>query len=512
MAGTAYRLERAKRKAHKALTEADHAKAWPWLSEILNTAWEDPQGLYMAGVFFRDQGHVGIAAHMFRRAVALDPEHPQPWLHFGACLHDMHYYAEAIEVFERVRTVLPGESVVYQNLAASHQQMGDFSAAYSYAKESLKRDPNRVGAKSVLAMASLGLERWQEGFDHYRYLLGSQVLIRTYGDENQAEWDGSPGQTVIVQGDQGLGDEIRFASMIPDAIGRCKKVVYDCHPKMVNVFRRSFAGADVYGTRKEKAVDWLDQYAFDARTNVSTLGRFFRTTPSAFPRKPYLVPCEERRAKWRAQLDQFPRPLVGVAWQGGSVGTLREIRSLDIEDLRPLTLMGGTFVDLSYHDSRAEVERFNRGDTKILRLDVDQSDYDDTLALVAELDLIITVPTAVMHAAGAIGKDAWVMVPKYPMWEFGAKRKDLIWYEPGRIGLIRAEPNQESSELMETVISDYGKYLDGKNIHWNRPAPSNRIHGTAKFDHQAIKHSGIDHSPIIVPTSNFSKRTDGVHF
>jgi tetratricopeptide (TPR) repeat protein len=413
------RLEILSRAAHKALVDGNADSAWKAISEMLNIDMDNPHGLYMAGVFMRQKGHSGVAAQLFRRCVSLETRFPNPWMNFGACLHDIHMYDEAIEVFEVLRKMIPKEPQVYANLAASHVQKGDFAQAMNYASEALQRNPEHRNAKAVKALACLGLERWKEGFADYSNMYGGQITIRTYCQPEEPEWDGTAGQTVVIQCDQGIGDEIRYASLLDELAYDCKQVILDCHPKLENVFKRSFPGIAVHGTKKLKeGLSWLANYKIDARYHISGLGRFYRKKNDDFPRKPYLSTNPDLRKKWKTALEGLPRPLVGLAWQGGSTTTGRELRSTKLSQWAPLVECGGTFVDLSYHDSAAEVNAFVlKG--HIYRPKIDESDYEDTLALIAELDLVVCVPTTVMHAAGAIGKPVWVLVPPYTPWEFG---------------------------------------------------------------------------------------------
>ncbi len=462
MAGTELRVKKLHHLANKYLQEGKDDKALIPLSDLLNINMDDPQALYMMGVLMRNKGHCGLAAQLFRRCVALDPKAVNPWMFFGVSLHDIHAYSEAIQVFQQVKAMVPKEPQVYANISASYQQLGEFAEALNYANHALTIQPTNESATVVKAMASLAMGRWKDGFDGYRKLYGKQVTIRAYtpsGKEELPEWNGQKGQTVIIQGDQGLGDEIMFASVIEDA-AKDAKLIYDCHPKLETVFRRSFPNIQVYGSRKDRSVPWLDESNAGARHHVSSLGRFYRIREKQFPRKPYLIPNPELMEKWRESLKDLPKPWVGIAWQGGIIGTMRETRSLDVEDWKPVIDQGGTFVDLSYHDSSAEVERFNaKSENKIVKFDLPVEDYDHTLALLAVLDLVVTVTTTVVHACGAIGKRALVLVPNMPAWRYGWRRDDMIWY-PQDVKLFRQEREEPTMEpAIQRIAEEYAKSL-----------------------------------------------------
>jgi hypothetical protein len=162
----------------------------------------------------------------------------------------------------------------------------------------------------------------------------------------------------------------------------------------------------------------------------------------------------------------------------------------------PIIQEGGTFIDLSYHDSKPEIDHFNSiSENKVVHFDIDQSDYDNTLALVAELDLVITVPTTVMHAAGAIGKPCFVFNPSFPNWEFGT-RDDMIWYAPNLVRIFRGQ--------IEDVRDAY--------LHWGGQSATDSLHRIAEFDNPKGEQAGSDHSIDSAPAAHSKKGTNRVHF
>lgn len=454
MQGT--RLKKAKALAHKYMSEHDFESAWGHISEGLNVEWEDPVLLYMAGMFFREKGHSAIAAHLFRRGVALDPKAVALWLHYGACLHDMHRYEEAIDCFKMVQGLNPKDVTSIANIAAAYVQMGKFSDALNVANHALSKIPDYGNALVTKALACLGLGRWGEGFKLYKHMYGNQITQRIYRQPEEPTWNGQKGQTVVVQSDQGLGDEIMYSSILPDMAKDCKKVILDCHPKLVNLFKRSFPEIDVYGTKKLKSgVDWVEQYEIDAHDHVSGIGRFYRTRDKDFPRKPYLVASGVLREKWRDKLKDLPIPLVGITWQGGLVTTMRETRSGTPAQWGEVMAQGGSFIDLSYHDSSKEIEG-----TGIIRFDLDKDDYDDTVALIAELDCVVSVTTSVVHVCGAIGKKCFVVVPKWPAWRYGVRRDDMQWYPQNSVQLFRQEQDEEDFlPAIKRLSLEYSTYI-----------------------------------------------------
>lgn len=156
---------------------------------------------------------------------------------------------------------------------------------------------------------------------------------------------------------------------------------------------------------------------------MGSLGQFYRRNEADFPRAPYLVADPEKRAMCRALLSQWPGRKIGLAWSGGSKKTRAFDRSLTLEQLEPLLSMAGvTWVSLEYAGDDPKEPRI-----KHLPFLTRSQDYDDTAALVAELDAVITVTTTVAHLAGSLGVECHVLVPEAPTWHWG-KFGESAWH------------------------------------------------------------------------------------
>jgi ADP-heptose:LPS heptosyltransferase len=170
----------------------------------------------------------------------------------------------------------------------------------------------------------------------------------------------------------------------------------------------------------------------------------FRSKPEDFPGKPYLKADPERRIQWRALFDTLRKPVIGIAWTGGLNNTGKKKRSLKLEDLEPIfRSIDATWVSLEYRDRDDEIQAFyEKTGIQIhqWKRATRTEDYDDTAGLVAELDLVVSVSTAVIHLAGALGKDCWVLVPNKPRW-FYLLEGEIPWYKS--VKLFRQKQNGE---------------------------------------------------------------------
>jgi hypothetical protein len=213
---------------------------------------------------------------------------------------------------------------------------------------------------------------------------------------------------------QGLGDELLFASCIHDATQHVSPII-ECDHRLAGLFRRSF-GCPTYGTRFTEKRDWLNNHNPKAKCAIGSLPKFYRRSEDSFPGQPYLKADPEKRAMARALLDQWPGRKIGLAWTGGQKHTRDKDRSLTLTDLEPLLSLGGiTWVSLQYKGNY-----YDSPDPRIKHVPIftQSQDYDDTAALVAELDSVVSVTTAVAFLAGGLGTDCHVAVPSHPTWHW----------------------------------------------------------------------------------------------
>jgi Tfp pilus assembly protein PilF len=420
------------RQARQLMAREDLTGAWSLVNDVLNEAPERPEALFLAGVILREQHMVGLALCTFRRALAEDQKQVQLWMHYAATLHDLCRYDEAREAFTKVLKWIPTDPMPLANIAAGYIQQGKARQAIEYADKALQYEDDNLIAHVSRGFACLALGRWEEAWKHKAYLYGNQLNIRVYRgqDNEEPEWDGSHGKTVVVQCDQGLGDQIMFAQCLRDLISVSKKVIIECSSRMVPLMARNFKEADVYGTLKEGTQAWSKDYDIDAHIHISFLGKFFRNKDEDFPRMPYLKPDEATVKKWRGWLASYPGRKVGLSWKGGVPHTQKHLRSLDLVDLAPVMEHGDVFFDLSYSNNDREVALWNlQGGPQVIKPPIDERNFDDTIAFLAALDDIVTVTTTAAHVCGAIGRHAYVLVPSIAQWRYAyhyADRNDLV--------------------------------------------------------------------------------------
>lgn len=350
---------------------------------------------------------------------------------------------EARYWFERAQGILKKDNPdIQNNMATLYINEGTPEKSLPHLVAALAQDPNHSQAHWNKSLADLELGNYAEGFDAYHWGKRAAVRMdRNYGLHTQTpEWDGSPGKTVVVYGEQGIGDEIMFASVIPDMVRDCKLVIFDCHKRLHRLFANSFRDIDVYGTREDENITWpvapdgTPVYPIDAKIAIGDLPRFYRRDIAAFPGKPYLKPTPESEMKWAKRLnDTFtdPKPIIGLNWIGGHKKTRVEVRSLTLEQLLPVLQQDAHFVSLQYTPCEEEIFLFEQKHGIKIHHWPEAAygeHYDEAAGLVSNLDLLVTNCSSIVHLAGAIGVPTFCLTPSRPAWRYRLDISKMPWY------------------------------------------------------------------------------------
>jgi tetratricopeptide (TPR) repeat protein len=429
---------------------------------FLNDDFFHDEALFLLGGCFMAGGMNGLAAVVTSAAIdareAKGKPFPEALLNLGGCYKSEHNNEMAAKVYAAAlaQETLPRErSKILTNIAGLYINEGDPAKALEWCEKALTEDPKNHKAAVNRGMACLELGRWREGWEGWGHTFASGDRTRRDYGEGIGDWDGSPGKTVIVYGDQGVGDEIYFASCIPDVVKISKKVILDCHPRLEALFRRSFPGVQVYGTRKDlTALEWVPDCGADAAICVADLPGLFRNEAADWGGDAYL--------KAMPVLKTGSGPRIGISWTGGTKRTRIDLRSLPLRALEPILQAreDAQWFSLQYTENAArEVCDFEEHTG--VRLShfpgwVETFDYDSTASFVASLDLVITVCTTVHHLAGSLGVPVWTLVPSRPSWRYQLHGETLPWYKSAR--LFRQERDGDWTGPIQRVADELSHY------------------------------------------------------
>lgn len=421
----------------KALIDKDYDKAEGIFNALLNIKPESHVVLFYLGCAHMHKKHAQLAILLFKKALEIDKEsvnNAMYWNNLGYVYREEQHDQLAIEAFKKAIDVSPENNTqladYYANLAALYVARGTPDKALPLLNKAIEMNGELPVARWNRALCYLEMGHYEEGFKEYDF--GTRLedeRARDYG--GLPKWDGTPGKTVIVYGEQGMGDEIMFASMLEDLRRDCT-VIFDAHPRLADIFRNSFDRMSIYGTRKDEDIYWLPFHQADAVIAIGSLGKFYRKSADDFPGDDYLLADHDIIEKYRQKLELLgSKPKIGISWKGGTKKTNVNNRIIDLEKWLPIfNAMDADFISLQYtEDAKEQVEQFEK-DTgkKIYHWQDMLNDYDETAGLVSNLDLIISVPQSVVHLAGALGVPTWQLTPKKAMWQMGVYGHNMPWY------------------------------------------------------------------------------------
>lgn len=375
----------------------------------------------MAGSIATKAAKLPIALALFERCAKVAPNRADSWNNLGTAYHALKMPAEARSCFKRAWEL--NEHPLYLvNIGATYSEEGNHIEALKWIRRAERIKPDLPAIPSAAAFAELAVGDWANGWKHWDMLLGVSKHRKKLSFGGQ-DWDGKPTGRLIIYGEQGLGDEIMFASCIEDCRPLAEQIVIECDPRLEGLYRRSFPWAEVHGTRREDR-DW--DITCDAQVACGSLPGLFRPSPDSCPKKPYLTADPERRLMWRALFDSWKKPVIGIAWSGGRQSSGAKFRQVGLEAFRPLIeRTDAVFVSLQYKDPSEEIEATGlpvRHFNPLL-----SNDYDDTAALVAELDDMVGIHTTAHHVRGAMGLASKVLVPHAPLWSY-VQGDRMPWY------------------------------------------------------------------------------------
>ena len=410
-----------------ALVDEDPDECATIANDVLRDDHDNEAAIFLSGIVYAKAERYGVATALFERLTRINPRRHEAWSNLGMCWQSNDESVRAREAFRKAFE-LQHKAGYATNMATTYITEANFTEAIRWCKKALDLDPDCSGAKSTMGFAQLGIGDWANGWKNYEYCLGGKFR-RSVKLADEPMWDGKPVDNLFIYGEQGLGDEIMFSSIVPDAIPLAKHIVLECDLRLKGLFARSFPTVEVRGTRRDDEKAWSRGRRFDAGCAIGSLAALFRHDKSECPKTPYLVPDPERRMQWRALFDSWGKPVVGIAWSGGRPNTMRKHRNVTLEAFRPYIEAHPEwqFVSLQYNDPTDEIEQ-TKLPVKHIHRAVQSPDYDDTAAFVAELDKIVGIHTTVHHLAGAMGKPSTILVPERTLWQY-AQGDSLPWYK-----------------------------------------------------------------------------------
>jgi tetratricopeptide (TPR) repeat protein len=380
-------------------------------------------------------------------ALALAPQHVAALTNRGTTLARLDRFAEAVESYDRAVAIDPANVEVHYKRASTLRALNRFDDAIAAYSQVIALVPGHAVARnrrgSCLLLTGRYTEgwrdyeaRWQEWRDKRAAETGPRKKLLDPDNFGKPLWDGSSAKiTLLVWAEQGLGDQILFATMLREVAARVDKVILAIEERLHPLFSRSFPDFEI-----ATFANAVKRGGYERQVPLGGLGRLLRNSADDFlrNRKAYLKADPQRVAQLRKTLNAGTSRLCGLSWLS-KIEETGEMKSLSLAALAPLIKTPGLqFVDLQYGNTVAERAALKtEAGVEIAHLDaVDNlQDIDGLAALIAACDLVVTISNTTAHLAGALGKPVLLMLPHSQgrLWYWQASGHDTLWYPDVRL-------------------------------------------------------------------------------
>jgi tetratricopeptide (TPR) repeat protein len=403
--------------------KGDHAQAEIHSRRAADLLPTHAEAHYNLGVALRSLKRLDEAAAAFRRSIEVRPTYAEAHNNLAGVLGLLHRHDEAIVQCKMTIELRPDYAEAHYNLALAHHLRGEHAAAIAAYDKAIAIKPTYADARWNRAIVILLTGELPRGLADYECRWQTTDFPSTELHFPQPRWDGSDpaGKTILLHAEQGIGDAVHFARYAILLAERRAKVLLVCQKPLQPLLAQiptitTFASGQTVGR-------------FDLHCPLLSLPFVFGTALETIPAKvPYLRAPAARTEHFKQRLESFTGLKVGLVWAGNPDHKNDSNRSVSLSDLTPLAQIPGVvFLSLQKGPAAAQAKSPPTGMNLIDWTD-DLHDFADTAALIANLDLVISVDTAVVHVAGALAKPTWILLPFVPDWRWLLDRDDSPWY------------------------------------------------------------------------------------
>jgi tetratricopeptide (TPR) repeat protein/GT2 family glycosyltransferase len=411
---------------------------------------DHPEALNNMGNALQALGEFDAAVEKYRRAVLLKPNYAEAYNNIGMALRKQGRYAEAVKNCTKAIRLKPNCAEAYNTMASALRMQGRHLEAVENYRRTLQLKPDYAEVHTNLGMTLLLSGRFEEGWAEYRWRVCAGNV--TYPHRYEVpRWDGSlfKGKRLLVHYEQGFGDTLQFVRYLPMVKQRGGTVIFEARKPLIGLLRR-FPGIDEL---VEASFDAKPAVEFDLYASVLDLPGLFETTLATIPADvPYLYADSAKAEYWRNRLSD-PYFKVGIVWSGKPTHRDDRNRSCLLKHFAPLAQIPSVrLYGLQKGQAAAQVNELAEI-VSITDLAGELEDFTDTAAVLENLDLVVSVDTAVLHLAAAMAKPVWALLPFAPDWRWMLDREDSPWYPTMR--LFR----QKKTGDWENVFQDMAEQL-----------------------------------------------------
>jgi tetratricopeptide (TPR) repeat protein len=380
------------------------------------------------GILYKQQQKFEEALQCYQKALILQPNSANIYYNLGNVYQEQRNYTPAIECYQKAIKLQANYASAYCNLGTCYKEQGNLTSAIEYYQKTLQLEENHPNATNNLGQIYLLQGQWLTGWLNMEQRFNKPVFQQW--KPKTPMWDGNcdlKGKSIILWNEQGLGDHIQFIryALLIKAMGA--NVVISTHSSLLSLFRNCLSESFEILDQ-----DQCDIYSYDYHASLMSLPHILKTDLDSIPNFiPYFV---TRNLSSFLYLPSSPNYKIGIVWGSNPKVRMYGKKSCSpqffvnlLDDIDNIALYS-----LQVGEDAKQIQPY-LDNPKVIDLSTQINDFVDTACLIEQLDLIITVDTAVAHLAGAMGKPVWVLLPFVPDWRWLLERDDSPWYPTMRL-------------------------------------------------------------------------------
>jgi tetratricopeptide (TPR) repeat protein len=432
--------------------EGNHEEALGWIERAIQVDKKNGVAYSNKGSILLELDRPDDAINCYKKAIQLNPTYAEAYSNLGNAYQKIRQYDLAISAYHKALSIESSNPMFLCNLGNAQWKLGLIDDAIFSYKKVLHIDPNYVDARNNLAHLDLLRFNFEEGWKGYEYRWISNENRPSPLQTTRPVWQGASSKNrLLVWGEQGIGDQILYASMLGNLMSSSQPVTLATDKKLVNLFQRSFPSLKVV----DKQIA-LDENLYNEHIPMGSLGQFFRSDIHSFKNGPekYLILDDAIAKNIKLNIPSNDRPNCGLSWSSSS-SKLSSDKSIALQEMSPIFQLHSklNFVNLQYGETAAE-RNLIKESLGVSIHDIEAVDlYDDLdglLAVIAACEIIVTCSNTTAHLAGALGKETLLLLPvgNAKFWYWHNIEGKSLWYPSVRV-FPQKSPGDWSDPIMD---------------------------------------------------------------
>ena len=409
------------------------------------------------GVAYEKKNQRDEAINCYKKSIEIDPNNADAYCNLGVTLKNKGQIDAAIESYSKALNITPENASASCNMGIAYIAKRDIDNAVLCYQNALSFDPNYKSAYFNLAIAYLLKKDFKKGWPYYEWRFHNKKEPAPQVQNPKPKWNGSSlkDKIIYVYHEQGVGDTLQFIRFLPilKAIG-AKKVLFKCQAGLEQLLKMEDFGAEIIDN---SVSDELIE--FDTYIPLLSLPNILNIRYENIPKTTKYLKADSLKAvEYKQRFFNNEKFKIGIFWQGSTEHKTDKERSLSLKTYYPLfDIPNVELYSLQKGFGVEQLQNLPEG-LNIVNLGEQFNDFSDTAAAIENLDLVITVDSAVAHLAGAMGKPVWIILSSNLEWRWFLDEKDTIWYKSAR--LFRPEIGQSKDEVINKICKSLREELE----------------------------------------------------